>query len=187
MKITAITRYKHGELYAILKRLGWSQAELARRTGLRPELIGEIINLARRPSAKQADAIQSALGQAGEYLDVLSEWPEAFVGLQRGYKRVQTEDVEMDRLLDHPEVLQLAAPEVEETTEIDERLEALIGELPEKEQVVLRERIWNGNTLNGIGKKIGVSGCRVRHIADKALRRLQHPSRIQRLAANIYV
>ena len=58
MKITAITRYKHGELYAILQRIGWTQSELARQTNLRIGTIGDIINLVKRPTVEQADAIQ---------------------------------------------------------------------------------------------------------------------------------
>jgi transcriptional regulator with XRE-family HTH domain len=84
MNITAITRYKHGDLYSVLQRIGWSQKDLARKTGIYAGLIGKIINLVRRPTAEQADAIQKAVGDAGEYIDVLSAWPESFEGLKRG-------------------------------------------------------------------------------------------------------
>ena len=83
MKITALTRYKHGELYAVLKRLGWNQSELSRRSGLAATLVGRIINLQYRPSQKMADAIQKAIGEAGEFFDVLEQWPEDFKGLKK--------------------------------------------------------------------------------------------------------
>jgi len=69
MEITAITKFKHGGLFKALRKLGWSQNELARRTGLSPNWIGQIINLHTRPSRQQADAIQKAFGDAGEYLE----------------------------------------------------------------------------------------------------------------------
>lgn len=187
MKITAITRYKHGEIYAILQRLGWSQSELARRTGLSATTIGDIINLVKRPKVEQADAIQKTLGTAGEYLDVLSEWPETFEGLKRGFRREQTAEVPMERLLDHPEVLQLAAPGTEEETGLEERLETIIGELPRQQQVVLRERFWNGKTLEATGKNtnLGLTRDRVRQIEAAALRKLRHPERIKRLAPEL--
>lgn len=186
MKITAITRYKHGELYAILQRIGWSQAELARQTGIQQRTIGNIINLVKRPTSKQADAIQRAVGVAGEYLDVLAEWPESFEGLKRGYKREQTAELPMERLLDHPEVLQIAAPEYEDNG-LKDRMEAVISELPEKQQVVLKERFWNNKTLEATGenKQVGVCGDAVRHIQAQALRKLRHPERLKRLAPEL--
>lgn len=186
MKITAITRYKHGELYAILKRIGWTQSELARKTDLGKGTIGDIINLVKRPTVEQADAIQKAVGTAGEYLDVLSEWPETFEGLKRGYKREQTAEVPMERLLDHPEVLQLAAPEYEDNG-LEHRMETIIGELPNQQQVVLRERFWNDKTLEDTGKnkQLGLTRDRVRQIEAAALRKLRHPERIKRLAPEL--
>ena len=172
MQITAITKYKHGELYAILKRLGWSQSKLAKQSNLTPNIIGNIINLVKRPTAKQADAIQKALGAAGEYLDVLLEWPEAFEGLKRGYKREQTVKVQMDRLIDHPEALQIACHEYKEN-HLNHILDAAISELPKKIQTVLRERFWDGKTLEGIGKNINESRERVRQIEAKGLRKLR--------------
>ena len=65
MKITAVTKFKHGELYAMLQRVGWKQSDLARNSGLSENRIGEIINLQRRPIQKEADAIQRALGTVG--------------------------------------------------------------------------------------------------------------------------
>ena len=143
MKITAITRYKHGELYSILKRIGWTQSELARQTKISICRIGDIINLVTRPTSDQADAIQKAIGTAGEYLDVLSEWPESFDGLKRGYKREQTSEVPMERLIFHPEVLQLAAAEYDDDNSLEERMKTEISELTQKQKIILRERFWN--------------------------------------------
>jgi len=182
MKITAITRYKHGALYAVLQRIGWTQSELARQSKMRIGTIADIINLVRRPSPEQADAIQNALGIAGEYLDVLSEWPETFAGMKRGYRIEQTAEVPMERLLDHPEVFQLAAPEpADDTNESDERLASVISELSGKEQIVLRERFWNGRTLQELSKKLGCTLNGIRYIEKRALRKLRHSKRISKL------
>lgn len=172
MKITAITRYKHGELYAILQRLGWTQSELARRAGIQNSAVGCIINLVKRPTVKQADAIQEALGTAGEWLDVLAEWPETFEGLGRGYRREQTQEIPMERLIDHPEVLQLAAPESEDDGLL-ERMDAAIGELTPRQQALLTELYVNGKTLKKAGRAIGVSRERARQIQSKVLRRIR--------------
>ena len=65
MRVTAITRFKHGNLWAALGKLNWSQAELARQSGISQQMIGRIINLQRRPTASQADAKRGPLKVAG--------------------------------------------------------------------------------------------------------------------------
>jgi transcriptional regulator with XRE-family HTH domain len=173
MKITAITKYKHGELYAALQRLGWNQSELARRTGFNVSTIGKIINLVKRPSVKQADAIQKVLAEAGEYFDVLADWPEIFKGLKPGFKRVQTAEIEMDSLLDHPEVLQLPAPNYEE----DPHAQALpfaMCKLTNRQHFVLQERFWHKRKTEDIARSLKCSKSNVGQIERRALRELRN-------------
>ena len=153
MQITAITKYKHGGLYGVLKRLGWNQSELARKSSLTPQLVGKIINLHARPTADHANKIQAAVGLAGEFLDVLAEWPEAF-SIKVGYKAEQTADIELERLIDCPEVMRIQAPE----QETDERLDFLssaVAMLPYQYQVVINNK-WGldgeGKTYEELGK-----------------------------------
>lgn len=181
MKITAITRYKHGELYAILKRIGWTQSELARRAGIHVVTVGDIINLVKRPTAEQADAIQMALGTAGEYFDVLAEWPEAFRGVKRGYRREQTAEVPMERLIDHPEIMQLPVPETVNTEGLYSALESAIETLPPRAKSVLKNRFWENKTFKQTGKEHNVGRQQARNIENAALRRLRHPSRMMKL------
>ena len=185
MKITAITRYKHGELYEILKRIGWSQSELARRTDLRVDQIGRIINLVRRPTVEQADSIQKAVGTAGEYLDVLAEWPETFEGLERGFKREETAEVELETLIGNREAMMLPSPETEDTTGLDSTLDQLLSELTPNEQTVIKNRFWNGLSYEQTAKKIHRSKDRARQIEIQAIHRLRHPRKIQKLAEHL--
>jgi|TARA_R110000868_G_C10690148_1_gene748229 DNA-directed RNA polymerase sigma subunit (sigma70/sigma32) len=180
VKITAVTKFKHGELYAMLQRVGWKQSDLARNSGLSENRIGEIINLQRRPIQKEADAIQRALGTVGEYLDVLSEWPETFVGLKRGYRREQTIDVPMERLLDHPEALQIAAPEYQDD-EIEERVKSVISKLPERNRQILIKRFWENKKLEEISNEIGVGKQQVHNLEKRSIRMLMHPARARKL------
>ena len=59
---------------------------------------------------------------------------------------------------------------------------SLVSELPERESEVIRRRFgFDGSdpeTLDEIGRGLGVTRERVRQIADRALERLRHPSRI---------
>lgn len=185
VKITAITKYKHGELYAILKRINWTQAELARRTNVSATRIGEIINLKRRPTQSEADAIQKAIGTAGEYFDVLSEWPEAFAGLKKGYRSEQTVDIPMDRLIDHPEVLQIAAPEYAEN-DLEGRVSSAMLTMRPNDKVVLVKRFWENKTHEEIASEMNISRGRVHSIEKRALQCLNLPYRARKLMPHLY-
>jgi RNA polymerase sigma factor (sigma-70 family) len=173
MQITAITRYKHGELYTILKRLGWPQNELARRTNLSPGAIGDIINLVRRPTPRQADLIQKVLGNAGQFLDVLAEWPEAFSGIKRGCHE-QTVDVPLERLIDHPEVLQIAMPQSDDSeAELEDRVWLEVESLEPSQRRVINDLYSKGKSFKEVAEEIGITGQAVRLRGHKAVRKLQ--------------
>lgn len=179
MKITAITRYKHGNLYEALKKLGWTQSDLAERAGLSAGTIGHIINLIRRPNEEQANAIQRAFGEAGVYMDVMQEWPETFRGLMPGYKREQSADVPMESLLDHPEVLRLEAPAPDIDIDATETIVGVLSELSPQQQLVIKERYFRGKTYQEIGDQIGICKMMVRNYEQQALRRLRNTRRIR--------
>lgn len=181
MQITAITRFKHGKLYALLKKLGWTQSELATRSGMSQSQIGLILNLNRRPSADHANAIQRALGEAGEFFDVLSEWPESFQGLKKGYKREQTEEIEMERLLDCPEVMNLAIEERPDYSDLEECL----GKLDIRQQEVIEQRVLEGKTLAQIAKRKKLTRARIQQIQAGALRKLRSPIHFARLFPDV--
>ena len=83
MKVSAITKFKQGDLWGAIKRLGWSQSRLAKEAGLDDGLVGKYINLLKKPTAEIANKIQIALAKHGEYLDVFAIWPENFKGLEQ--------------------------------------------------------------------------------------------------------
>jgi RNA polymerase sigma factor (sigma-70 family) len=181
MKITAITRYKHGELYAVLNRMGWTQAELARRSGINQRTIGAIINLSRRPSQNDADAIQKALGDAGEYFDVLEQWPETFEGLKRGIKKEETLDVPMECLIGCREAMMLPAPSERQGDRLAAAMDAAMEDLTEQEKAVLEARFFDGKTQDEVGTERRLSRASIGQIEAKALRKLRHPERLRHL------
>lgn len=179
MNIASITRYKHGNIYKLLQKLGWSQLELARRSGLCGGVVGNIINLQRRPNEEQANAIQRAFGEADEYLDVLEEWPDAF-RLERGFKREEIADVPVGNLLYSKEMLSLEFESTAAPKELVEGIEAAMIDLDVREKKVL-EGFMDGRTLKETGESIKVSNERCRQIQLRALHKLRHPARIQKL------
>lgn len=179
MNIASITRYKHGNIYKLLQKLEWSQLELARRSGLCGSVVGNIINLQRRPNEEQANAIQRAFGEADEYLDVLEEWPDAF-RLERGFKREEVADVPVGNLLYSKEMLALEFESTAAPKELVDGIEAAMDDLDVREKKAL-EGFMDGRTLKEIGKNIKVSNERCRQIQMRALQKLRRPSRIQKL------
>lgn len=180
MIVTAVTKLKLGRLYAALQRLNWTQSDLARASGLHPTVIGRIINLNARPNEKQANAIQEALGRAGEFFDILEEWPDGFVGVKTGFKIERSSEVQTDRLIDHPEVLQIAAPETENHQFDTTGFEDALASLTSRQQAVLKYRYFEGLTQSDTGKKFGLTHERIRQIENVALRKLRHPENVRR-------
>lgn len=70
-------------------------------------------------------------------------------------------------------------------TMLDESIEEVLSSLTEKEAMVLRLRYGlddgETKTLEDVGKMFGVTRERIRQIEAKALRKLRHPSRSQKL------
>lgn len=174
MRITAITRFKQAEVYAGLKQIGWSQSELARRTGLSATSIGKILNLQRRPSQREANVIQAAFGEGGVYLDVLSLWPETFRGLVNGFKLEQTADIEQPELLGMGEIRQLPAPTVTAENETVEIIDGLVIGLTDREQAVIEGLMDNDFSIKALADRYGVTASRIRQIEAAAMRKLRN-------------
>ncbi|MFA4880387.1 MAG: sigma-70 family RNA polymerase sigma factor [Candidatus Doudnabacteria bacterium] len=92
-----------------------------------------------------------------------------------------------DELGDVVENIQSPSPEDEAiSADLRERLNEVLQELSEREATVLRLRAgWDGNgsrTLEEIGAVFNVTRERIRQIEAKALNKLRHPVRVQKLA-----
>lgn len=182
MRITAITRYKQADLLDAMRRLNWTQAELARRSGVHQTTISNVLNLKFRPGREQATAIQEALAEAGEFLDILELWPESFTGLGVGSSKEETADVPLVRLVGCREAMQIAAPAPRyDLEELEQDLERSFRCLGSSHRRVLKKRFYEGQTLQETGRALGITRERVRQIELSALRRLRHPANCRRL------
>ena len=163
MKISAITRYKNGELFRALDEAGWTVAELARRSKVCYPYLCNIFNLKKRAGEEVASKLQNAFGEVGVFFDVLEAFPPAFRGIKQGATHVQTEDVCPESISD-PTVRNL---------ELCAVLSDAVENLPHRERAVIEDLFYNGCTVRQIGKKYRVSPSRVYAIRDRAFYRLR--------------
>ena len=175
MKVTAETRFKHAGLRSALRRLNWSQSELARRVGCSPNYISFVIRLLNRPSAKYVQKIEQVFLDEGIVVDILEDWPETFRGFKKAPLVVQTNEVTLKELAAAERQQALLPAETMSVTDLIDRqtMYDKIGELPEKERRLLEALLFEKtHTLVQYGEEIGrTPGC-VRQQLFKAVNKL---------------
>ena len=155
MKIAALVKIKHGEIWKALETLGWSQAELARQADMDQSKIGQIINLKRRPSEGEVKKIELAFLDAGMIVDVISEWPEMFTSKVKSMTYYQ--EVESDRLLPNNQSLNLENKEI---------LQMLFDKLDLIEIDILLMNRVEGHPMGEIAKKHSLTASRVGQLSQ---------------------
>lgn len=174
MKIAAIVTVKQGDLYEAIRKLGWTQSDLARAAKISPTEIGRFINMKQRPSPESANKIQKALAKKGVFIDVLATWPDTFK-LHNNRAAIVGE---IDPIFLMPK--QQATPRLEAmTTECREVIDEVLKTLSRKEAEIIERRFFYGDTLNELGKSFGVRGNTIRVQEARALRKMRHPSRFK--------
>lgn len=182
MRVTGITKIKHGGLYRAIQSLGWSQADLARATGIDQSTIGLIINLKQRPTEEQRDEIEIVLGCHGIWLDILEDWPEWFQGVRRRSLKAENDvDVPCERLLEN--VSTGAPPQLDRVQrhEMQRVVNQIVDSLPPREAYVIRRRFFDDATLADVAREIDVSQTRIQQIETRAINKMRHPSRRKQL------
>jgi len=176
MKVTAVTKFKQGDLYNALKKLGWTQAELAKRSGVSQQAIGFALNLRNKPSPSNIDRIQKAFANAGEYLDVLSIWPEDFKGFDKSVTVEQTKEVDLALIGANTPVLHdTMKPNFDDARKL---IDETLSELTPKQASYIRETYLNEKTCQEAGKEVGKTSSNYNMLRNNALRKLRHNPRI---------
>jgi len=177
MKITAVTKLKQGDLWESIKRLGWSQSELARRCGTDNTSIGNVINLKKRPSEDLANKIQKAFAEAGEYVDITSVWPESFEGFKSIQVFEQTKDIDVSFLLPRNQDPLLAL----EYKEQSEFVEKALQTLTEKQREIIESRFYDGKTHAEVSRGLNVSKTYTNLVERKALMKLWYDRKTRKM------
>jgi len=177
----ATLRIQHGRLKSAMQDLGIeSAAELSRRSGVSQQGVGELLNFRVSPRAKNGAwkkhtlAICAALGS--EPIDLFPEHLDHEIPTN-----------EIASFVDHAQlsgasVRQLGPREECERGEMSRTLDEVLGTLTDRERNVLKGRFWESKTLDEIASEQGVCRERIRMVEAKALRKMRHPSRLEKLA-----
>jgi transcriptional regulator with XRE-family HTH domain len=179
MKVAAITRFKHGALYELLKKYGWSQNEFAKRCGYtNPSNLGRVLNLLMRPSEDMIERMERAFGEAGEYVDVASLFPDSYVGFKRPLSVVQVRDIEprqLDKFARHQEMMleDVAPPLPSNFAHVDEIKAAMEKVLDLRERKIIDLFFEQQISRDEIGKRFGVTGQTVNTIIHAALKKVR--------------
>ena len=182
MKIAAITKIKHGALFELLQKLGWSQVELARRCGYKGGGgdIGRIINLNARPSEHLLIRLAKAFAEAGEKIDVEELFPASYIGFKRSLSVIQVQDVEpemIEKFVEHQRLMLTEAqpPVPGEAISSEEALEEFRSELDKREYELLRMIFVEQLSYAEAAKKLGISHQYIRNnLIPAALRKIRN-------------
>jgi len=176
----ATLRIQQGRLKAAMESLGiQSVSELSRRSGISAGWIGMLYNFRLSPRAytgkwrKATLAICEALGSEPD--DVFPEHLQHEIPTNR-----ISAFVEHAQLTGHS-TLQLGPREECEHAEMEQTVDEVLSTITDKERGILKARFWEGKTLEQIGKEQGKTRERIRLIEAKALRKMRHPTRLQKL------
>jgi RNA polymerase sigma factor (sigma-70 family) len=180
MKRIATMCGNNDALKKALKRLGWTQLDLARRSKISINITSDIINLGKLPTEMEANIIQMALGEAGEYLDVLELWPATFTMPTPGHERYNHSKQRSESLWDHSEAMQRPAPEYENEG-LEEAMEMVLSRLSKRTYEVLKHRYWRCQTYEQIGDVLGVNRRMAQQIESHAFRLLKHHAWVRKL------
>jgi len=163
-----------------MQELGIETAvDLSRRSGVSQGYIGKMLNFRLSPRAENGEwrdatlAICKALGS--EPSELFPEHLDHEIATNRIASFVEHAQ------LSSGAAVQLGPVEECQQAEMEQTLDEVLGTLSEKEKNVMKARFWEGKTLDEIGDEQGVSSQSIRMVELKALRKLRHPTRLEKL------
>ena len=187
MEIALKIKAKNGILQRFIDKMGWTQSDFARNTGLSPTSVGKYFNMTGCPSKKMMKKVCELVGETEEAIFPQVIRKKDFLELDKSITYYK--EVDPERLLGGETFECLPAPEEEES---DILLHESIGNLHDAlETLTYREREiliglygLNGNpkkTHKELGEDFNVCRGRVGQIEQRAVQKLRHPVRSRHL------
>ncbi len=183
--VAFVGRIKNGAIYEFLKQKGWSQAEFARRLGVRMTDVSNWMLLKKVPHKEETlKKIEHLMGRLREdiFPELLQtkEWQEFIEQAPREYAVIREISVKALMARQNPLALPSVEDEYLEEEEAAESLRALqdaLDILTPKERMIIEMHTGLGDTeqltLVQIGDALGISAERTRQIERSAFRKLR--------------
>lgn len=172
MKITAITKFKNGELLRALRESKMSGVKFSRFAGISQQRFSNCLCLRAHPNDTTKAKIEYAFLQLGIWFDSEDAWPPDFVPLTKATSISETQDVDLSNIratlgYEYHQMIENSR-DVHQLEHETERTE-ILDSLSFGPRVVLAARL-EGKTLSSIANRMGVTKARVGQLKDKALR-----------------
>lgn len=196
--ITQVSKLKHAALHKAAKKLG-GQSALARHIGVAPSELGEWCNLKRTPpkswtTERIAEVEKKLFDLTGQTWEEIfpQELCEAEEFLKASKTMERTQSFDTTGLLSYADqqASRLTTNDPQETCiteEMKSMLSRAIATLSYREREIIKLRYGLGGgesyTLEEVGHIFKVTKDRIRQIEQKALWKLQMPSRLKLLKA----
>lgn len=179
MKVTAITKFKHGALLDALRRHNLGPCSFAERFGISKTLMCRCVNLVQRPRIDIAAKILAGLAELGEVFSFEELWPDEFKPTGQALTLEQSREIEpqfighyleyeRDRLLTNGSHVKLP-----------EDVQTAIDSLRKRDRMVL-DMYAKGMTFSEMEKKLGVSRGRARQRVVESVRKVRRRMNTQK-------
>ena len=194
MDYELVLTVKNGLLFNVMRKSGYqTAAELSRACGVSSVYIGYALNLKEAPYLKDGFTPRIYIKKMAEFLGVSIEeiYPREnlYTPLVENEFIAQVSKNQLEQLSGYSSTDPQRLLEIFETESRDSFSDILDNSgITEEESLVLSYRFKDKLTLKKTGEKIGVTGVRVMQIQKKALRKMRHPARKNRIleSAGIY-
>ncbi len=166
-------RLRHGELWASIRRRGWTQKQAAEFLGMNYHTFREYINLKSVPRNLSNAQIEKLLELTGRTPDEL--WPTQIFSrefLKASKVAEIIREVPVAYLLASMQALQQLPPAPDKLVEDRERREAVgatLQRLPPRTRDILAQVVLEERTLGEVAEHLGLSVERVRQIVERTL------------------
>ncbi len=175
MKITAVTKFKHGILLDSIRATGFSVCAFARHIGVNASSLCHYVNLAKKPSFIIAEKIISGLATLGVVTSFEELWPEAFTPTGKLITIEQSQDVEpllLSQYVQYESDRLLSNSNGETPPEIPESVQFALKSLrPTARKIV--NLYCEGMKVEEISKEVKIHRNRVGQIFDHSIREIQ--------------